>query len=180
MVRCRDCGFFSLRDRVTGNPVWADDLVRLGHRLPEHHDGAPICYALEEDFPGTLGLEPSDEAIFEEMLRERECDGFYQWRPGTHPIEHHNMQYRERREARDVERERTQREWQRNLQDNVEARQRAWQERLEKDLVDLTAEREDRRHRSEMWILAIVGLLGSAVGAASSIIAGLVGRGSLF
>jgi len=171
MPKCAECGFFSLRNRLTGNLDEMDaDFRRTGN--PPHREipvvgGAgnkfalvdttpyrhvPVCFAqsvdLAKECPGTEELlakykDWPAELVLEVITKDRpECEGkFTPWQQGFAPKEHREML--DRQELR-----------------NWEAAQR----------------HEDRRWR--IIELIVFGAVATGVGAGVAILAAFIERGS--
>ena len=182
MARCTDCGFISLRNRLTGDLDEMDaDFRKTGnppHRelpavggmgnkftlvdtTPYRH--VPICFAmavdLGEDRGGSSELRDryrdwSADSMLGVIIKERpECEGkFTEWRQGSTPKEHREM---------------LDRKWMMDRQQIREDEDRQYRERQRKD---------DRKYR--LIELGVIGIIGVLAAGAFTILGAFIERGS--
>jgi hypothetical protein len=90
------------------------------------------------DFRVLLAVQPGqglgDTAVFAEILRERSCDGFTEWKQGFTPKEHIEM---------------LDRQWLIEREDRRDAEMRAREDRRDEE----TRRLQERLHNRELWIL---------------------------
>jgi hypothetical protein len=164
MVRCADCGFFTVSEAGTGTLIAANAQMRTGSvNFPQEWSESardfvplypvkPICY--EQAFPlydemreflqGRNVNIPQEvfEAYGRVATKARPCTEFEKWRQGATPQQHREMRDRER-----------QREYEENLRRETWARE------------DRRDERAGLDRRVGVIVTGAFGLLGAAVGA---------------
>jgi hypothetical protein len=144
MVKCENCGFLALRNRITGlldeapqEYRWRAEVPKLLPPLSDAYTGVPICLArahpLHNEF--TNQDQAAHREIFNLLEKERHCAErglFTPWKQGFSPKEHQEMLNSENLMK-----------WQAERED----KDRIWRERQ--------AERDHKYRRSELRILVI-------------------------
>lgn len=143
-VKCRDCGYLSVRDRGTGELMSPDNDYRqsgaVAMTMP-HIAPFPICMRRACDFPKELNMKSERHAIYPKdaavvLDKERDCEKFIPWQQGLSPKEHLEMDIIERREQREID-----------MIEKREQRDRQWRLADEKSQKD--REERDRKWRQE-------------------------------
>lgn len=172
MVRCADCGYLAMRIPQTRKILEMEMAFRETGRFPEKFGSLPVCFVGEIEFPTTPWIEMAKE--------ERICEQFCQHISGISPEGHRDMQFGlelskldERRRKDDQDRE-----------DRRRKEDLAWQEKVRKEDREWKAEQErkaemrwDKEHGLQKWQLLIVGILGTLVIAAATIIGAMIQAG---
>lgn len=164
-IRCKDCGFLSIRDArdslvypaderirenaVTRNHTFSDGEIFGGASLTILSDRM-ICYvgypALADDMHE---LRHAKTVIH----KERECPHFIQWVPGKTPKEHEEMTILERVQAEYSQQRQEERQWQQQVEALAETRH------------------QEQRHDNRQTVI-----WGLVVALVSAIIGGLISR----
>ena len=173
MVKCSDCGF--LAARTLGHADSLPQFVELqeGQRTDKHisqtawYDTHLYCFMRETWFQEKKGqVEYGYLTDLSPLIDvEHDCESFTPWQQGFGPKEHWDMVDRERIVRWQAEREEADRTW------------REEQRRLDADWRENQERRSDRRHRWDIFWVAVV---ATFILAAVTIVAAFIERGKLF
>jgi hypothetical protein len=135
MVRCIDCGLLALREATTGLSCEADrhqrEYVEIRQdRGREVYNRIPVCIEDQVDFCKELQEKPNEvvhpDRILPLINREHGCQKFRRYIPGRSPQDHQDMNAQvEIQRMQD-----TQREKERQWQQDQKAADRKWQLKL--------------------------------------------------
>ena len=181
MVKCNDCGFLSLRNRYTGQLEEANEQYRTSGKPSDlrrpgvthakspleffdwPHEPEPICFArafrLDDEVQRDQQGNRTAESILEVVGTDRTCAEFCKSHQGFTPKEHREMIDREQLLRWQEGREQIDRVW----REEQRRQDLEWREQQER--------RADRRHRSDIFWIAIV---ASVISAAAAITASFI------
>lgn len=160
MVKCRECGYLAVRNKITGQLVSPLREQRETGFPPDGTlgigiDGKPLCAVGAFDLVD--GLPPggaAGRAVV--MAEERECPQFTELIPVLTPKEHLDMNALQKQDEFHRKCREDDQRWRAEQAD----KQRAWQERQEE-----AAERRhktDLRYRTWHWIITVVAMIAAA------------------
>ena len=131
MVKCSECGFLALRNRVSWELLPSDPVYRKTAVIGTHRDqtlhSIPVCFAMAVDLQVDIeSFEPettlSQDKILRVTQKERECSEFTRWQLGFTPKEHREMMDRERMLDREERRDSEQRRFQERQEERADQR----------------------------------------------------------
>src|SRR5436305_2626616 len=101
LVRCTECGYFSVRHLDTRLVYEVEREMRHTGRIPANaighnrnlYDDIPICIEHAVDFATELDASPENTVLWC-ISHERECAAYTPWLEGLSPKEHREMQWR--------------------------------------------------------------------------------------
>jgi len=191
MVKCADCGFLSLRNRVSWDLVPAHMQFRenglVGASLEQTISPFPICFAMKLKFQQVIeSIEPEKpfrpEKTMSVIHEERHCFQFVKWEVGYTPKEHDELIRRaesEKRRDEQAEIARMEQEYlmdkQQKFQIEVLETQRLWQLQQTQQVEQRAKAREISRLR---WEIVVFGVLVTAALIGGQIGAAFIARGS--
>lgn len=120
MVKCAECGFLALRNRVSRELVEVEGPLRQSANAPmprtpteprELYERTPLCFARARQLQDEVSNDDRHE-LLRVFQRDRDCPSFTTWQQGFTPKEHRDMLDRQWLLEREERRDKEQRQWQ--------------------------------------------------------------------
>lgn len=163
MVKCRDCGLLSIRDRSTGEARPADEEARdEAHYMSQgtRYAAQFLCHANAENFPYDSSDHSTKNAV-DSINLSIECRDFTTWHPTKTAREHEEMTLLQKVE----EKHRTQREEDVRAADQRHRETLEWQKQVEENLDHRFSEGQktlERQHGSGLVVKLFIALMAIA------------------
>ncbi len=94
--KCSECGFLARRNIETGELCEADENIRARGASPRLFDFYPSCsekiYNLREEIDNEPLAPSAYQRVYTVIQRDRPCNRYSGWQPGTSPAEYRAMQ----------------------------------------------------------------------------------------
>ncbi|WP_461506327.1 hypothetical protein [Rhodopirellula baltica] len=167
MVKCRDCGFFGVRNRSTRKIEEAEASIRTEGRIPTDtrtgtkllYESTPVCVAgaadFRSEFENLTGSQNSSPGarLTKCCGKKRDCRKFVRWVIGMSPKDHIDMAFL-------AEEKRANREW----LERGDREGREFHSRLEQERRDFDSKLASKSRLNSLFVAGI-GIGGAIVGA---------------